>query len=33
MGGKDSVTRVWDKNQDMADIDKLGFEPDSLGRD
>ncbi len=30
--GEKIVLRVLDKNQDMADIDKLGFEPDSLSR-
>ena len=30
--GEKIVLRVLDKNQDMADIDKLGFEPDSLKR-
>ena len=30
--GEKIVLRVLDKNQDMADIDKLGFEPDSLER-
>jgi len=30
--GEKIVLRVLDKNQDMADIDKLGFEPDSLAR-
>ena len=30
--GEKIVLRVLDKNQEMADIDKLGFEPDSLGR-
>ena len=30
--GEKIVLRVLDKNQDMADIDKLGFEPDSLVR-
>ena len=30
--GEKIVMRILDKNQDMADIDKLGFEPDSLER-
>jgi len=30
--GEKIVLRVLDKNQDMADIDKLGFEPDALAR-
>ena len=30
--GEKIVLRVLDKNQEMADIDKLGFEPDSLER-
>jgi type IV pilus assembly protein PilB len=30
--GEKIVLRVLDKNQDMADIDKLGFEPESLER-
>ena len=30
--GEKIVLRVLDKNQDMADIDKLGFEPDSMAR-
>ncbi len=30
--GEKIVMRVLDKNQEMADIDKLGFEPDSLAR-
>ncbi len=30
--GEKIVLRVLDKNQDMADIDKLGFEPESLRR-
>ena len=30
--GEKIVLRVLDKNQDMADIDKLGFEPESLKR-
>jgi len=30
--GEKIVLRVLDKNQDMAHIDKLGFEPDSLSR-
>ncbi len=30
--GEKIVLRILDKNQEMADIDKLGFEPDSLSR-
>ena len=30
--GEKIVLRILDKNQEMADIDKLGFEPDSLER-
>jgi len=30
--GEKIVLRILDKNQDMADIDKLGFEPDSMQR-